>query len=249
MLSVLTTLSTLAVLSQGPQTIVPENNLYIPEGGKGEVTLTETDFNNILDDINAEYPGEMIHILRDWKDGTVNAYAQIYNEERYIQFFGGFARFPGMTKDAFALVACHEFGHHLGGRPRIPSSWASAEGQADYYGASDCLKRYFASHPLSKEESEEQLVVEHVAQSCQEAYGDDVAKNEACVRGAIAGEKLAVIFAQLEGFSSDFPSLLTPCEYQVSKTIRDKYPSVQCRLDTYFNGSLGLERPGCWYKD
>lgn len=240
-------LALLPFLSVDPgQAIAPQNNWYLPDDGKGG-EITEKEFNKIIDDVAAIYPEGEVKIMRDWKDGTANAFAQVYDGVRYVTFYGGFARFPGMSKDSFALVVCHEFGHHLGGRPRMTGSWASAEGQADYFGAEDCLRQYLVSNPPAENEEFESM--DYIDQSCADAYGKDDAKITACVRGAIAGEDLSVALAKLEGFINEFPSLLTPSEYQVGNTIRDKYPSVQCRLDTYFNGALGLERPRCWYKN
>jgi len=46
----------------------------------------------------------------------VNAYASVDKQgQQFIHMFGGLARHPLMTEDAFLLVACHEFGHHYGG--------------------------------------------------------------------------------------------------------------------------------------
>lgn len=245
----LSLLVALPFLSANPQMIVPENNFYIPANQKSMYDVTEEDFNQVIDGVSQIYSKEMINILRDWEDGTANAIAQVFNEERYVTFYGGFARFPGMTKDSFALVVCHEFAHHLGGKPRITASWASAEGQADYFGAKECLQKYFIANPLDLQEQAELPTMEYIDQSCAESYGTDQEKINACVRGVIAGEDLAVTFAKFEGYVNEFPSILTPSEYKVTKTIRDKYPSVQCRLDTFFNGALGLERPACWFKD
>ena len=57
--------------------------------------------------------------------------------------FGGLARHKLVTPDGFALVACHEMGHHLGGAPRR-GGWASNEGQSDYYATTKCARRIWA---------------------------------------------------------------------------------------------------------
>jgi hypothetical protein len=72
-------------------------------------------------------------ILRSWWDGTINAQAWRQGNTCYIEMFGGLARYPGMTKGAFTLVAAHEIGHHLGGPPYYRGEIMSVEGQADYY--------------------------------------------------------------------------------------------------------------------
>jgi Zn-dependent protease with chaperone function len=53
--------------------------------------------------------------------------------------FGGLARDPLVTKDGFSAVICHEIGHHIAGAPRKGFSWASNEGQADYFATTKCL--------------------------------------------------------------------------------------------------------------
>jgi len=71
-------------------------------------------------------------IDKHWEDGTVNAYASENGNNDVISMFGGLARHPAITPDAFYLVACHEIGHHLGGAPKKGNTqWASNEGQAD----------------------------------------------------------------------------------------------------------------------
>ena len=46
-----------------------------------------------------------------------------------VAMFGGLARRPEVTKDAFQFVVCHEVGHHLAGWP-FAYDWASNEGQS-----------------------------------------------------------------------------------------------------------------------
>ena len=48
-------------------------------------------------------------------------------------------------------MICHEVGHHLGGAPFMPKYYedyylfrGSSEGQADYYAANTCLKKWFS---------------------------------------------------------------------------------------------------------
>jgi hypothetical protein len=78
-------------------------------------------------------------LVRSWSDGTVNAQAWKENGQCYVEMFGGLARYPGMTETALELVACHEIGHHLGGRPYYSGSYMSVEGQSDYFATLDCM--------------------------------------------------------------------------------------------------------------
>lgn len=72
-----------------------------------------------------------------WEDETINA--QAWQEDNgqgpecHVEMFGGLARYPGMTPNAFAQVFAHEAGHHLGGVPYYRGETLSVEGQADYF--------------------------------------------------------------------------------------------------------------------
>lgn len=218
---------TLLITTELFATIVPPNNLYIPVDLKGSYT-TELEFNKVIDTVANLYTDSKIQVYKFWEDGTVNAYAEDIMGIKSVNFFGGFARLPEMTEDAFALVVCHEYGHHLGGAPRKNgnySSWASAEGQADYFAVTKCLKRYFELMPLGQ-------AIEELEQ-CENA--DD---RQLCSRIAITGERLAQIFHMVEGNPNEGPSLMTPSQHMVEKTNKDQYPSNQCRTDTYLAAAL-----------
>ncbi len=86
-----------------------------------------------------------------WTDATINAQAyQEWHEDpitkkitKYfmVDAFGGLARYPGMTKNGFIAVLCHELGHHIGGAPKYNrNGWASIEGQSDYWATHHCMK-------------------------------------------------------------------------------------------------------------
>ena len=133
--------------------IAEENNLWIPAGMGRDNGMTEERFNAIIDRAEEIYApiisdeGATLQVVRKWSDGTVNAYAQQTGSTWKVTMFGGLARHDFVTDDAFALVVCHELGHHLGGAPKKKqifwSSWASNEGQSDYFANSKCsIYRY-----------------------------------------------------------------------------------------------------------
>lgn len=111
--------------------------------------VTEEQFDQVLDKIELVYGpiirqlGKTLVVNKDWKDGTPNAYAHREGNEWHITMLGGLARLPGMNQMAFAIVACHELGHHLGRFPKYGrnSDWAATEGQADYFATLKCMKR------------------------------------------------------------------------------------------------------------
>lgn len=253
---------------------LPENNLKIPIRATGAGGLTEAQFNQVLDKIEGIYApiikglGGKLVIERNWTDDTVNAYAQRQGNVYKISMFGGLARHEAVTQDGFALVACHELGHHLGGAPKT-SSWASNEGEADYYGNLKCLRRVFSSGAgmFTRAASND----EAARKACTASFS--TAPDRAlCMREANAGVSLGTLLNILGGGTTP-PQFDTP-DTSVVETTDDSHPAAQCRLDTYFQAALcarpwtetmsdtdpnvgactrsqgfttGL-RPLCWYK-
>jgi len=112
----------------GKTGIVENNSLYIPVGLKALSGISEAQFNKVIDRVDSLFKskiqslGAQLVFNRNWNDGTVNAYAQrdqsnpnVWN----VAMFGGLARHPQMTEDGFAVVVCHELGHHLGGALKV----------------------------------------------------------------------------------------------------------------------------------
>lgn len=123
----------------------PPNNLD-QEDGMFFTSMSEQKFNAIIDNaVNVYKPifqnlGANLIVEKKWQDPTVNAYAMQSGSNWKIAFFGGLARRPEITEDGFALVICHEIGHHLGGHPFV-SYWAADEGSSDYYSTLVCARK------------------------------------------------------------------------------------------------------------
>jgi hypothetical protein len=231
----------------------PPNDRKIPalffdasQGG-----ITEIEFNSVLDRLQSLYAAEIrshggeLVINRLWDDSTVNASAEQKNGQWILNMYGGLARHKETTKDGFALVACHEMGHHLGGSPKYKkswfpwggSSWASNEGQSDYYAVLKCLRRYFAEDSSS-------FVIENkiltgdvdplVDSRCREMFNNTDDQNF-CIRNSYAGLSTARLLNDLNN-GKTAPNFNTP-DNSVVKTTNDSHPAAQCRLDTYFSGS------------
>ena len=224
---------------------VPENNFYISTFNKSVSNVTEEQFNETIERIYQIYSPiieEMdnnLVINGDWESGTVNAYAQQIGINWQVKLFGGLARHPSMTQDGFALVACHEIGHHIGGYPKksgwYGSMWASAEGQSDYYGASKCLKRYFATEDNLLKISE--MNIDPLAISeCNKVYSN-YEEAAICKRVAMAGLALGKLFEDLQNLDKPI-KFSTPDLEEVKRTNVAGYPKTQCRFDTYFAGAL-----------
>lgn len=229
----------------GTTGIVEDNNLWIAPNAKGISTVTEDEFNAILDRIEELYApiiaefGAELDVSRNWNDGTVNAFARQIGTTWQISMFGGLARHETITADAFALVACHELGHHIGGAPKKASwyggyMWASNEGQSDYWGAMKCLKRYMENDDnISIIANME--VDEHAREVCTQNYTteNDIA---ICVRSSMAGLSLGNLFRALR--RSETPLAFTTPDTNVVSRTNDSHPASQCRLDTYFAGAV-----------
>lgn len=234
----------------GKTGIVPENNMFIPVGlklvGGG---ITEKQFNNVINRISALYTpvvkrlGGNLNFNRKWTDGTVNAYADRGDtpdgKTWNVSMFGGLARHPEMTEDGFAVVVCHELGHHLGGAPRKTDAtgalrWAANEGQADYYATLKCLRNFFANQNNQSALKNVQIPQE-VTNSCENSFAN---ANEIalCERSAMAGYVLGTFFKVLSNSKKEI-AFNTPDPSKVAVTY-DAHPASQCRLDTYFQGSL-----------
>jgi hypothetical protein len=204
-----------------------------------------------------------------WSDDTVNASAVRSGKSWVVNMYGGLARHSMTTDDGFALVVCHELGHHIGGAPRADFSWPANEGQADYFGSMKCLRRIFENDNNAMIVSG--MTVDSEATSkCNTVYksANEVAL---CQRVAMAGKSLGNVMASMG--ESGAVKFNTP-DGSIVKTTYDEHPAAQCRLDTYFSGILcdksydqdtdykdpiigtciardGYKvgvRPRCWYK-
>jgi len=223
----------------GKSGFAPENNLRISQWDKATNGMTKERFLEIVASVSDIYApivkarGAKLVMNNNWDDDTVNASAQEMGKTWMVNMYGGLARHPLTTDDGFALVVCHELGHHIGGAPRKGSSWASNEGQADYFGSMKCLRRVLEKTDNVSIVSKMKIDPE-VTKQCQTIY-----KNEGeialCQRVAMAGKSLGSLLGELGGNSN--VSFTTP-DKSVVKSTNDAHPKAQCRLDTYFNGIL-----------
>ncbi len=241
----------------------PENDMSFPENAKLATGLSKPEFDLVLDEfegimwfeVNNAEGGARLVVERLWNNDAVNAYAVPYGIYRQVTFFGGLARHPNMTTDALRMVACHELGHHLAGRPYWEEkdslnptryiagseSWASSEGESDYYASLKCFRHLIIegeknnygvkSSDLTKYPPAE---VAHAKVECEKSFTMDQ-DLRICVRSSLAGLVLGQIFKSR--FIMREPSLKSPASEVVLKT-DFKHPRGQCRTDTYFQGSL-----------
>ncbi|WP_253715967.1 hypothetical protein [Bdellovibrio bacteriovorus] len=223
---------------------VPENSMNIPAGTWTGGGITEQQFNDVLDRLERLYSadvqklGDNLQIKRLWNDGTVNASAQRMGRTQVLNMYGGLARHKATNVEGFALVACHEYGHHNGGAPKgggwFGNSWATNEGGADYYAGLKCLRRFFAEDDNAAILATTQL--DPVAEAACTAQFPEENDRLICLRISMAGQSVANLFQDLRK-ETTAPTFGTPDKREVSR-MNDAHPDTQCRLDTYFQGSL-----------
>jgi hypothetical protein len=247
---------------------LPENTLWIGPHQKSRFGgLNQAQFNAVIDAVEAIYApivadkGGKLQINRKWDNGTVNANASRQGSTYVVNMYGGLARHRTVTADGFALVVCHELGHHIGGSPVYGGSgggsgwgggvnnWASNEGQSDYFATTKCLRKLFRNFnnfaAIKRQYSD---IPQFVTQSCKAQFNNET-DFMVCVRTAMAGLSLANLFRDLRNMKQPL-SFQTPDTRVVSKTY-DGHPQPQCRLDTYFQGAVCGEdyREDLEYKD
>ena len=265
----------------------PINTLNIPDSLELASGIDKKDYDIAIDRIETLYTkivaskGGKLQINRMWTTPEVNSNATRKGNTYIINAYGGLARYSLMTFDGEMMVLCHEMGHHIGNFPFYPYSikatWASNEGQSDYFATMKCFRR------LIENDDNEAIIGSmsippEVNKSCKLAF--KTAKEIAiCKRSSMTGKTLANVLYQLGRQSAHIsepstpPDFGTPSTIQVSTT-NDEHPVSQCRLDTYFNGAIcgvsqmiefGINegatgacsqekndtygfRPRCWYK-
>jgi hypothetical protein len=200
--------------------------------------LDEELFNRLLDQserfyqpIVSRHDAKLV-VVRKWTRSKNAAYASRQDDQWEIHVSGGLARRPLLTPDAFTLILCHEFGHHLGGYPfTVPhefggSEWMSEEGQADYYASFVCAKALWKDQ-LAENQKAEATVDTYAKRMCDRAWLSPQDR-QLCYRTANAGQSM------MNDLSDELGEPLA--SYERPET-RAEF-SVQCRLDTILQGAL-----------
>jgi hypothetical protein len=217
--------------------------------------MTEVKFLAIIAKLENIYGPEIIarfsslKVNKLWTNNTANASAMRKGPTYEVNMYGGLARNVNMTPDGFAMVLCHELGHHLAGQPRVvPSAifkslfgikdlWASNEGQSDYFASTKCMREY-----LKDEDNISFLkgmdVPALVEKDCAKNYKNHT-EQAICQRISMAGLSLAKTLHSLRNPNggSTFPSFDKPDQKKIRATFHS-HPAAQCRLDTYYQGAL-----------
>lgn len=209
--------------------------------------VDERGFHYVVDTIESIYRdvfeavGKELVIRKMWEEEDENA-TSLYIEEndreadrvrqlREIELVGGLARHPMLDRDAYAMIVCHEIGHHLGGAPYALGY--SAEGQSDYFASSKCMKRFL--EVADYEQGAWEPVPRELKEQCAASYAGTT-ERAICERNILAGLKLSRWIAFSREVEPTELSRRDPS--RVRKTLVHGYPKPQCRLDTLVAGAL-----------
>lgn len=222
--------------------------LVVMASNPDHAELSEGDFTNINNAILNIYRPllsqkndiEMKELYRNFGGAfKVDSTLKIPSQNRIIiTLTGQVAKSHAMNTEGYAIVACHEIGHILGGEPRQKSSfssWSSVEGQADYFATNQCMWSFVKASPgLVKEK--ESLCLKHFFSP--EKIAD-------CSR-IIAGIKAMAGYLNTTRPISEQIGINQKDLSEVLQTLQ-KYPSAQCRVDTWLAGLFNQPRPHCWF--
>ena len=211
-----------------------------------DANMTKQEFDEVIQKARDFYNpivqshGGRLVINGRWDDDTLNANASQFFGTWNVNMYGGLARHPEMTLDGFAMVLCHEMGHHLAGFTfrkgfaGFGGTWAANEGQSDYFAAHSCARELWKDD-LQLNATFKDQVPESVLAACDTTWTTEDERN-LCYRINAGGESLARVLSALAKDEIQ-PDFETP-DINKSDKVDDSHPAAQCRLDTTYAASL-----------
>ncbi len=234
----LTLAAAVTTFNMASATILPPNDLHLEDNIERFAGIDEKGFGEIVDYVIGFYQplaavhGAKIDAKKLWSDSTVNASAQQSGNRWVVNMYGGLARRDEVTPDGFALVVCHELGHHFGGYP-FSSAWAADEGQSDYFATQSCGRTIWKDQKTQNAAFRD-TVGNYEKSKCDAAWNTEEDQN-LCYRISAGSHSLANLLAALNKLPT--PKFDTP-DTAVVRSTSHSHPKAQCRLDTYFRGAL-----------
>lgn len=220
---------------------------HLPPGSPNVSAVTEDQYRQLIYEFQSKYmmsvykaTGKPLVVSYDWENPFFAGGSMDKGTFLQVILWGGTVRAPGASVPVLAGILCHEIGHTLGEEPRqtfAGAEWSSSEGQSDFFTGRTCLPEFLKSHPeLVTDVSAEALAV------CKDHL--------LCARTAQVGLEMVRFFQRYDSQKTDPVSLLTPAP-ATKEVLRNVYPPIQCRLDTYVAGAqcqLGgaCRPPVCW---
>jgi hypothetical protein len=226
--------------------ILPPNDLHLEDSifGFAEGGLTQVQFDGVIDHILSKYEpiaqrkGATITVNRLWDDPTVNAGALREGTSWQVWMFGGLARRPEVTPDAFAIVMCHELGHLVAGFPHYFMTDMAVEGQSDYFATMSCVDLIWGEQ-LEENAKFRKDVKPEVKAECDAAF-KEVDEQNLCYRTVTGSLALGDLMAYLQSQRDGVEVAVNMAQHDPSEVEAtfEGHPKAQCRLDTYIAGAL-----------
>lgn len=183
------------------------------------------------------------------------------NNRGEIFIAGGAIKNLFFTEETFLALVCHEIGHLLGGWPN-DKTYLSYEGQADYYAANICMKKYYIEYPEQLQKKSH--LHQYYFDLCEKTYTTD-RDIRICVKTMQGGLNLAIasalsiqeIIIPGPGVNESFQTPTTLEGRDSAQCISDTFEAgALCVLDPYRNIELSDNkeqycdnRPKCWFNE
>jgi hypothetical protein len=231
---------------------------YLIWASSSLTSVNETDFKNVNEIVLNIYTpiiAEKLNSSVELKEYYYNfggafsrdSVRKLIGEPRFVlTLTGNIPNFASMNIAGYALVACHELGHIMGGEPRQRTAldlWSSVEGQADYFATNTCMWRYVKTLPLPELIKD---LDDKTIDRCYEKFGSEIDRAHDCLK-ILAGIDAMAKYFNSNAKNKTNVSINNQDLSSVDRTMQ-KYPSLQCRVDTWMAGMFDEPRPRCWYK-
>jgi len=226
------------------ESFLPRNSMRIGIANLDDSNVTEEEFRDLIAAARsffrpwASRKQSQLYIHAFWNSDIVNAFAKQIGSTWTVEIHGGLVRHPAMTLDSVALTLCHELGHHFGGLPKKKTNaaekWQSTEGQADYFANLKCMRHLWDELDWFRERTAPTSPV-IVKDECEKNFST-LDQQNLCIRSSMAGYQLTRLLHSIKE-EQPWSQFETPDPRRVGSSISG-YPSVQCRLDTFFQAAL-----------
>lgn len=228
--------------------------------------------NSIYSEKIAAQGGRLKFILSE-TDSAPNAYAAKKGDGNWeVTVISSFLSLSHQSVPSLGIILCHEIGHFLGGKPYVVGqqmtaavrAWApkkmSAEGQADYFATSECIKKLASKIPDLFVNNKGLLNLPS-AQECQRSYTSDK-EIKLCNEILTASHQTILVYQQIMDQLNVPSSFFAKIENAASERTLDlvgEYPELDCRYETFIKGTLCSSlnvnecddlkwgRPACWF--
>jgi len=207
---------------------------------------------------NNVFASEQNQLMWDfnWSQNYLGAGSSLNQQKFTIMLYGGHVRAEGSSFELIAITLCHELGHYLGGEPKQifngVKDWSSSEGQADFFAVRECMPKVYQFFKNKKNYLKISLSQEERNIVC---VGSSLEIRQQCLWSIGAGLELTDFAHHYFDRDHQKSSLFKKAQEVPNSTLTSVYPTSQCRLDTYVQGSrcaagesAFCERPRCWYK-